>query len=191
MYTSTWVSYPTQDSPLSPGSVCLEGQPSFSQTEVQTSKAFTPQGSLPAPISDTLSMLLLWHWPCSWKVTLGLMQFNHFPTSPDLQQVITRRQINNHKWTVQMAGWWVPWHFKHLFDSKEWKPGWMQNNRAHCLSRGLSLTAPFINQRKHLTLLKGEGKRISGVVSSLDITWDLNRNCNYLYTNFSWRKHSR
>lgn len=101
-----------------------------SQTQVQTSQALTPQGSPPAPISDTPSVLLLWQWHSSWEVTLGLREFNHFPCSPDLQQVITRRQINNHKWTVQKAGWWVLWHFKHLLDSKEWKPGWMQSNRA-------------------------------------------------------------
>lgn len=127
-------------------------------------------------------------WPSSWEVTWGLMQFHHFLSSPDLQQVITRRQINNRKWTVQKAAWWVLWHFKHLFDSKGWKRGWMKNNRAHCPKRRLSLTAPFKCQRKHFILVKEEGKRISGVVSSLEITQDLNRNCNYLYTNSSWRK---
>lgn len=87
------------------------------------------QSSLPAPISETLPGLLLWQWPSSSEVTLGLTQFHYFPSFPDLQQVITRRQINNHKWTVQKAGWWVLWHFKHLFDSKGWKAGRMQNNR--------------------------------------------------------------
>lgn len=42
---------------------------------------------------------------------------------------------------------------------------------------GLSLTALLKNKRKHLTLVTGEVKRISGVVPPLEITQDLNRNC--------------
>lgn len=138
-------------------------------------------GFSPAPISDTPSVLLLWQWPSSWEVTLGLREFNHFPCSPDLQQVITRRQINNHKWTVQrQAG--------EFCDILNICLIARSGNLDECKVTGLSLTAPFKHQRKHLTLLKGEGKRISGVVSSLEITWNSNRNCNYLYTNSSWRK---
>lgn len=83
------------------GEACPQGQPASSPSprEPQTPSCWWSYPA--APTRKALSIRLLCWWPS---------------ISPVLQK-ITRRQINNHKWTVQQASWQVLWHFKHLLNS--------------------------------------------------------------------------
>lgn len=174
------MSYPTQDKPLSLESVCLEGQPPLYRQSCR--QACTPQASLTAlavtvtfqlggnlrshaiqPLS-LLSCLAAGHHQEANIIINELCKREAGEFCDILNICLIARDGNLDECKITGNTAWIEGRvWQHLLNTIENLPWW------------------------NLTLVKREGKRISGVVPSLEITRDLNRNCNYLHTNSSWR----